>query len=274
MSKAEEIASRCLRTVLLPLPSGAAIPESEAFVELQSALEIFLPAALAERYVLWRYESIDAFRFSVARKTGPDEAELIGLCLLITDQIWTAMHLRLRLASSGDRIDWMELKLGQRYGVQRGGEWPLRTRHLVEAATERDLEAWLALAAEVGELFGADMAGDPAFVASLRRNVARGSAWCVRVDGHVASGMLLRDGAINWLAVAKRFQRRGVARTLVAHAQSVCDEVRVTTFAAGHPHPDAKASRMLYRSLGFQRVGEVAAAGPDGTPREELVWLR
>jgi ribosomal protein S18 acetylase RimI-like enzyme len=142
----------------------------------------------------------------------------------------------------------------------------------VESATEHDMAAWLALAAEVGDLFGADMANDADFLHALRRNIVRGTALCIRIDGSIAGAMLLNAGSINWLAVLKRFRRRGVARALVAHAQSVHDEVRVTTFGAGHPHPDSQASRAFYRTMGFTMLNDDATAGPDGTPREELVW--
>lgn len=142
----------------------------------------------------------------------------------------------------------------------------------VEPATEHDVSSWRALAAEVGDLFGADMANDSAFLHTLRRNIVRGTALCIRIDGSIAGAVLLNAGSIKWFAVLKRFRRRGVARALVAHVQSVHSEVRVTTFGAGHPHPDSQASRVFYRTMGFTMLNDATAAGPDGTPREELVW--
>ena len=82
----------------------------------------------------------------------------------------------------------------------------------VEAATEGDIPAWLELAAEVGDLFGVDMAGDPEFHRTLKCNIARGTAFCVRVDNELAGAMLFRRGWINWLAVRKRFRHRGAGR--------------------------------------------------------------
>ena len=90
----------------------------------------------------------------------------------------------------------------------------------VKAATEADLPEWLALAGEVGTLFGSDMANDPAFREALARNVARGSALCVRIESVLSGAMLFRDGSINWLAVCKRFRHRGVGRALVSYCQS------------------------------------------------------
>jgi ribosomal protein S18 acetylase RimI-like enzyme len=143
----------------------------------------------------------------------------------------------------------------------------------VELATEHDITAWLDLAREVGELFGADMARDPAFSRTLQRSIARSTALCVRIDDGLAGAMLFRAGSIDWLAVLKRHRRRGVARALVAYAQTVHGEVRVTTFGPGHPHEDSQASRALYRAMGFAAVEDLAEpAGPDGTPREALVW--
>jgi hypothetical protein len=107
-SKAETIASQCLRPVLAPLPTGASVQHSERFLEFQSALEFFLPAELG-----WRYEAFDAFRFAVSRKVGPDEAEFVGLALLISDQAWTPIHLWIRLSPDSDQIDVFECRVGE-----------------------------------------------------------------------------------------------------------------------------------------------------------------
>ena len=112
-SRAEEVASQCLRSVLAPLPDGASIEGSSDFQWFQSALERVIPALLAERFPFWHYESLDAFRFAVARKLRSDEAEFIGLCLLITEQAWTPLHLRLGISPHSDKIKWMECKLGE-----------------------------------------------------------------------------------------------------------------------------------------------------------------
>jgi GNAT superfamily N-acetyltransferase len=142
----------------------------------------------------------------------------------------------------------------------------------VAPATDSDVAGWLDLAAEVSDLFGIDMPNDLMFRDSLRQNVARGTAFCVRIDGAIAGGMMFTAGRIGWLAVSKKYRRRGIGRALVAHAQAEGRDIRVTTFGNGHPHPDSQTARTLYNVLGFQTLTEVAAPGPDGTPREDLVW--
>jgi hypothetical protein len=51
----------------------------------------------------------------------------------------------------------------------------------VQIAHPDDIPPWLTLAAEVEPLFG-PMVGDPAFHAALRKNIDRGTAFCVRVE--------------------------------------------------------------------------------------------
>ena len=113
-SKTEEIVSRSLRSILDGLTQGAIIEDSENFRELLTGLEFFLPAVLGEVHGEWKDESLDGIFPTVARKTGPDEAEIIGLCILISDQTLTPIHVRLRVSASGEEIEWLECNVGER----------------------------------------------------------------------------------------------------------------------------------------------------------------
>lgn len=145
----------------------------------------------------------------------------------------------------------------------------------VEFAQESDIPAWLTLAAEVDELFGATMSTSPEFREALLKNIARGSAYCVRLENQLAGAMLYRNGWIHWLAVGQRFRRHRVGRALVQHTQAHGEpEIRVTTFGDGHPHSDAAAAQRFYKTLGFEVTGEPATLSPDGTPRAILRWRK
>jgi hypothetical protein len=119
-SRAEEIASRCLRAILANISTGSTIEYSDDFRWFQSALERVIPSILEDEYEWWRWENLDGFSFAVARKTGPEEAEFIGLCILMSDQTWTPIHLRLRVASQSDNIEWLVCRLGES-GTGNGG---------------------------------------------------------------------------------------------------------------------------------------------------------
>jgi hypothetical protein len=77
-------------------------------------LEYFLPPLLVDVYPYWKGESLDGFFFSEARKTGPGQAELYGMCILISDQTLTPVHIHTRVATSEEKINWMECRLGKR----------------------------------------------------------------------------------------------------------------------------------------------------------------
>ena len=142
----------------------------------------------------------------------------------------------------------------------------------VRPAIEADLPAWLELATEVSELFGAEMAGDPEFRRMLERNVSRGNAFCVDVGGRLAGAMLFRANRITWLGVRSEFRRRGVGRALVIHAVAAADaDVHVVTFGDDHPHPEAVGARALFEVLGFAVLDAKLPAAPDGTPRQSMV---
>jgi hypothetical protein len=115
MAKFEELAAQYLRLALRGLDNGDQIPQSESRAQLESTLELFLPLMLRDADANhWRLEAFDAFRFPVARKTGPFEAELRGVGLLLSDETWTPVQVRLRAAGAGDTIAWGTCQVGDR----------------------------------------------------------------------------------------------------------------------------------------------------------------
>ncbi len=145
----------------------------------------------------------------------------------------------------------------------------------VQLAQRVDFEPWLELAREVEPLFG-PMVGDPVFQRALLRNIARGTAYCVR-DGNalgsrLLAGLLLSPRPpvyrIGWLAVTETARRAGLGRLLVERALTAvppASEIIVITFgpdvAGGGP------ARTFYQRLGFV-PSESAAPGSNGTPRQ------
>jgi len=117
-SNVEENIVRALRSVLDPLPSGAAIEASGEFQKVLDGLEYFIPELLRELHQQWEHESLDGILPFVARKAGPREAEIIGVCILISDQTTTPIHVQIQAKSEGVELSWMECRLGE----SRSGE--------------------------------------------------------------------------------------------------------------------------------------------------------
>jgi ribosomal protein S18 acetylase RimI-like enzyme len=145
----------------------------------------------------------------------------------------------------------------------------------VSGGTPDDVASWLDLAREVEPLFGPM----PDFESTIRRNISRGTALCVRdagvrdAGGRVLGGMLLRAAPhtqITWLAVRSSARRRGVGRALVAAALCRCPppcDVLVDTF--GEDNVEGYPARRLYESFGFV-PGEYLPAGPAGGSRQRF----
>jgi hypothetical protein len=110
----EQRISRALRSALEHMVDGAEFLGTRELRRACDALEYFLPSVLAEVYPYWKKESLDGFYFSEARKLGPQQAELFGMCILISDQTLTPIHLQLKVAPAEEKIDGMECKLGKR----------------------------------------------------------------------------------------------------------------------------------------------------------------
>ena len=109
----EQMLSRELRTILTSVPVGGLVVDSPTRRELMSLLEGFVHGALREVHAEWKYEGLDGVLPEVMRKTGENQAETIGLCILISDQTMSPLCVRLRVARDSDEIDWFECKLGE-----------------------------------------------------------------------------------------------------------------------------------------------------------------
>jgi hypothetical protein len=112
----EETAAKALRALLLKRPVGFSFLDDAAWDDLrrvESSLEFFLPEVLAKIYSDWERESLDGFYFTVARKTDEFAAEFFGLCIIITDQTLTPIHLCLEIAENHDEVTRLECRLGE-----------------------------------------------------------------------------------------------------------------------------------------------------------------
>ena len=112
-SVTEQQLAQELRAVLSCVSVGGSIDESESLRDALTSLEVYIPAVLREIHDEWRYESLDGFYSTVARKTRDYELELVGLCILISDQTLTPLHIRLEISPDEDEIVWLECKLGE-----------------------------------------------------------------------------------------------------------------------------------------------------------------
>lgn len=140
----EELTCRALRPILAQSVDGGDIPESEACLEMLTALEFFIPEVLAELYPEWKDESLDGFYPLVIRKTGRNGMEMFGLCILISDQTVTPIDLKLRIDSDRDEVAWLECRLGEaaEHGI---GRWPLKskTKRLFALEGRKDQIQWV-----------------------------------------------------------------------------------------------------------------------------------
>ena len=152
----------------------------------------------------------------------------------------------------------------------------------VDPTRAKDLPSWLALAAEVEPLFG-PIRDDPSFVRALLGHRERGTACCVR-ESAAPPGAPLLGGLlcspprpvrpkyrIAWLAVAARWQRRGVGRRLVEHVCGlVAPPATLAVVTFGEDVALGRPARRFYERLGFCPA-EAAPPGPEGGSRQ-VYW--
>ncbi len=112
-SKAEKCAAEHFGVILSSLKVGDRIEESKEFQDALSGFEYYIPDILSKKYEFWQGESLDGFYCVDATKSGPCEALLEGMCILISDQSMTRFYLHFGLSDSFKRIEWLICKLGE-----------------------------------------------------------------------------------------------------------------------------------------------------------------
>ena len=136
-----------------------------------------------------------------------------------------------------------------------------------------DLASWMALVAEVEDLFG-PMLG---FEQHATRAIERGTAFVVTDEQEVLGAVLLSpDGKphhIRWLAVREVARRSGVGSRLVAAilCRWPTGDIGVVTFAASSA--SGMPARRFYERFGFESEGATHPAR-DGSERDLFVLRR
>lgn len=129
-----------------------------------------------------------------------------------------------------------------------------------------DLPAWLDLARDVEDYFGHELADDPGYQESVRKNIQRGTAYCVREQdappGAALQGALLLSPRaikveINWLAVSPRWRRAGIASALLQHGlNTITPPAEIVLITFSESVPNSNPARKLYLRHGFHPAEE------------------
>jgi hypothetical protein len=96
---------------LYAVPVGSPLP-LDSSSDLCDTFELLLPALLRREHPEWRKESIDGFYFSRAVRSDESSAELVGTCILISDQSVTPFALDLSLSDSRE-LRSLRIRIGE-----------------------------------------------------------------------------------------------------------------------------------------------------------------
>jgi hypothetical protein len=135
-----------IRDILQPLPVGANIDPTEALGTLCNCLEFYVPQVLRARHPEWKYESLDGVFPFITQKIGPGEIELIGECILISDQTVVPIHIHMQVSGDRDEISWLECRLGKRENFRLCrvpyGTATMPMREILQAAEDVNAIEW------------------------------------------------------------------------------------------------------------------------------------
>lgn len=117
-----QLAAEQVASLLEMVPVGSEIP-LDSSSDLCDTLELLLPEFLRRDHPEWETESIDGFFFSSTLKTDEASAELVGTCILISDQTVTPFALSLSLSDSRE-FRTLRIRLGEPGGGPLGISGP------------------------------------------------------------------------------------------------------------------------------------------------------
>jgi hypothetical protein len=101
-----------LSGLLEPVLVGQAL-NVEPSSDLLYLLELYVPQMLSDSFPEWKQESLDGFFLASARKVSSNAAELVGLCILMSDQTVTPILMHLALAESHNSLASFQVFLGE-----------------------------------------------------------------------------------------------------------------------------------------------------------------
>ena len=115
--------------------------------DISSSLELFLPQLLLRGYPEWANETLDGIFVARAQKTGPAAVQLVGTCILISDQTVTPFLVDLELSPTATAVAAFRVLLGEPGGGPLGISGPecnsRDARRLLATLTSRlDDIAW------------------------------------------------------------------------------------------------------------------------------------
>jgi GNAT superfamily N-acetyltransferase len=146
---------------------------------------------------------------------------------------------------------------------------------MVVPAIAADIASWLEIVRQVEPLFG-DM---PMFDVTLKTNIARRSAFCVRgPGGQVLGGVLLGgqapDNWIRWLAVRASARNQGVGAALLTDVlRRWLGPCTISLATFGEDSVGGRPARWLYERFGFV-AGTMLPPGPEGGTRQRYTLVR
>lgn len=112
-----------LKALLSGVPVGSEFTVTPSS-DVCYSLELFVPKVIGRHHAEWGKESLDGIFVARARKIGAAGVELVGTCILISDQTVTPLLIELVLSSTSESIESFRVCLGEPGGGRLGISGP------------------------------------------------------------------------------------------------------------------------------------------------------
>lgn len=109
----EKLVCQHCRLLIEKIEYGIDIDEDSNTADLLKLLETIVSRELRKKYSDWKYESLDGIYSGHITMTDLHQINIIGMCILTSDQTLVPIYINIKLSDKRDEVVWINCNLAE-----------------------------------------------------------------------------------------------------------------------------------------------------------------